>query len=187
MSDKHKVIILSLALGVFLSGIFSQQMTIYRQFDRIKELEGANANLLADVTSIREELNATRLQSSQLAEDTDIEILARIIYAEAGDQSTLGKEAVGNVVMNRVKSPKYPNSVKEVVFQPKQFKGTLHPNYTKPILAENMEIARDIYNGKEVIPDNVLFFKMNNDPTQWGLKEYRVIGDHTFYYDEKEK
>ena len=47
--------------------------------------------------------------------------LSRIIYAESGNQPLDGKIAVGNVVLNRVASPRFPNSVYEVIFQRNQF------------------------------------------------------------------
>ena len=43
--------------------------------------------------------------------------LSRIIYSESGNQPMKGKIAVGNVVMNRMKSPKFPNNIKAVLFQ----------------------------------------------------------------------
>lgn len=47
--------------------------------------------------------------------------LSRVIYAESGNQSLKGKVAVGNVVMNRVKSKKFPNSIVGVLSQKNQF------------------------------------------------------------------
>ena len=47
--------------------------------------------------------------------------LAKNIYFEAGNQSVLGKEAVGIVVLNRVEHPNYPNGICEVIFQKSQF------------------------------------------------------------------
>lgn len=51
----------------------------------------------------------------------DIEILARIIHAEARGESFEGQVAVGAVVMNRVESPNFPMTIREVVYQPGQF------------------------------------------------------------------
>lgn len=51
----------------------------------------------------------------------NIRLLASIIYCEAGNQSYSGKLAVGIVVMNRVRSSSYPNTVKGVIYQKSQF------------------------------------------------------------------
>ena len=51
----------------------------------------------------------------------DLFWLSRVIYAESGNQPLEGKMAVGNVVMNRVASPIYPNTVEGVLAQKNQF------------------------------------------------------------------
>lgn len=50
-------------------------------------------------------------------EEEELEILMRIVEAEAGNQDVEGRLLVANVVLNRVESEKFPNSVKDVVFQ----------------------------------------------------------------------
>lgn len=51
----------------------------------------------------------------------NLRLMSAIIYSEAGNQSYAGKKAVGIVIMNRVKSRQFPNSVKGVVYQSGQF------------------------------------------------------------------
>src|SRR4051812_2158902 len=58
-----------------------------------------------------------------LSED-DLGCLVEAIYFEARDQSLLGQAAVASVIMNRVRSPLYPNSVCAVVWQDRQFSYT---------------------------------------------------------------
>ena len=53
----------------------------------------------------------------------DLDLLSRLIYAESGNQPLEGKIAVGNVILNRVASPSFPNTVAEVLSQPNQFPG----------------------------------------------------------------
>jgi spore germination cell wall hydrolase CwlJ-like protein len=52
---------------------------------------------------------------------SELRLLSSIIYCEAGGESYNGKLAVGIVVMNRVRSYKYPDTVKEVIYQKYQF------------------------------------------------------------------
>lgn len=49
------------------------------------------------------------------------EVLCRIVQAEAGGEDALGKQMVADVIINRVESPKFPDSVEGVVFQGTQF------------------------------------------------------------------
>ena len=51
----------------------------------------------------------------------ELKLLANIIYCEAGSESYVGKVAVGNVIMNRVKSASQPNTITEVVYAKGQF------------------------------------------------------------------
>ena len=53
--------------------------------------------------------------------DTDLKLLSCLVQAEAGDQTYEGKLAVANIVLNRVKSSKYPDTIKAVIYQPGQF------------------------------------------------------------------
>ena len=55
------------------------------------------------------------------ANNANLRLMSAIINSEAGNQSYAGKKAVGIVIMNRVKSNKFPNSVKGVVYQSGQF------------------------------------------------------------------
>lgn len=60
----------------------------------------------------------------------DLYWLSHIIYAESGTQLMEGKIAVGNVVLNRVNDPRFPNTVYGVVFQRNQFT----PAMTVPLI-----------------------------------------------------
>lgn len=55
------------------------------------------------------------------ASDSELALLAAIIQCEAGGESNTGKVAVGAVIMNRVRSSQFPNSITEVVYQSGQF------------------------------------------------------------------
>ena len=64
--------------------------------------------------------------------DADLYLLAQIITVEAGDEPYLGQVAVGAVVMNRVASPKFPDSIRAVVTQPNQFHSWPKAKYVEP-------------------------------------------------------
>ena len=69
--------------------------------------------------------------SSSQASSSDLELLAALIYCEAGNQPYEGQVAVGAVVMNRVYSSSFPNSISEVINQAGQFT----PSYTGVLAA----------------------------------------------------
>lgn len=63
----------------------------------------------------------TSIYSSVIANASEYEILAAMIWCESGNQSYECNLAVASVIMNRVRDYRFPNSVKEVVFAPGQF------------------------------------------------------------------
>ena len=60
-------------------------------------------------------------QTEATVNSSDLDLLAAIIYCEAGNQSREGKVAVGAVVMHRVYSDSFPNNIYDVIYQSGQF------------------------------------------------------------------
>lgn len=56
-------------------------------------------------------------------------ILERIVEAESGDQTIKGRQMVANVILNRMKSEKFPNSVRDIVFAGRQFSPVSNGSY----------------------------------------------------------
>lgn len=56
-------------------------------------------------------------------------ILERIVEAESGDQTIKGRQMVANVILNRMKSEKFPNTVREIVFASRQFSPVSNGSY----------------------------------------------------------
>ena len=121
--------------------------------------------------------------------DGDLDCLSRNIYFEAGNQSTIGKLAVGLVVTNRVESPRYPDTICGVVNQKSQFSWVNDgkPDTPKDDWAweESKKIAKDILEGKaEFIDfDRVMNYHADYVDPSWAGSMVRVdqIGNHIFY------
>ena len=105
------------------------------------------------------------------------ELLASIIYCEAGNQPYEGQVAVGAVIMNRVKSGSYPNSIEEVIYQSGQF-GPAATGWLNRVRSSKgysqtaLQAAVDALNGSNPI-GNCLYF----DQGGAGMK----IGAHYFH------
>lgn len=69
----------------------------------------------------KEKKNKKTGKSNEQYTASELRYMTSIIYCEARGESYAGKKAVGIVVMNRVRSKKFPNSVKEVIYQRGQF------------------------------------------------------------------
>ena len=108
---------------------------------------------------------------------SETKLLAALIYCEAGNQPYKGQVAVGAVVMNRIRSSKYPNSMREVIYQRGQF-GPAITGWLDRVLAEDnipercYKAAKAALNGENPIGD-FLYFGCGN----YGVK----IGDHWFH------
>ena len=104
-------------------------------------------------------------------------LLAALIQAEAGNQPYEGQLAVGAVVMNRVRSGAYPNTIQGVISAPGQF-GPAMTGWLDSILASGgytdtaMQAAADALAGSNPIGD-CLYFGCGN----FGIQ----IGDHFFH------
>ena len=114
--------------------------------------------------------------------------LARIIHAESRGESLLGQIAVGNVVLNRVKSAYYPNTIYGVIFDRKygvQFSPILDGSiYNTP--SYNATLAAKIcLEGYDITDGAFFFLEPRLATSSWipRTREYAfTIGNHDFYY-----
>ncbi len=152
-----------------------------------KQLEASENDIAVLQAKLEEENRLTReaalagfsdLSSISFAAG-DIDLLAAIIECEAGGESYTGKVAVGNVVMNRVKSSVFPNTVIEVIYQNKQFSpvgsGRFAMVLARGANAECYQAAQDAMAGAAPV-GNCLFFR-TPIPGLTGMQ----IGGHIFY------
>lgn len=112
--------------------------------------------------------------------DEDVLWLARIIQYETASGSPYKKLAVANVVLNRVKSPRFPNTIKEVIFQTGQFPPSRRDSFPTSVPSQAcMTAAKRALEGINTIED-CLFF--NNRPfTSKADSFYKLIEGDYFY------
>ena len=91
--------------------------------------------------------------------DDDLYCLAHIINAEAGDDNCTHEHrvAVGSVVLNRVASDIYPDTIQEVVFQPGQYSPTWNGSYDKEPSEDSWAVAEMLLTDGSQIPEDCLF------------------------------
>lgn len=120
--------------------------------------------------------------------DDEVFWLARIIHAEAQGEPLLGQIAVGNVVLNRVRSAYYPNTIYGVIFDRKygvQFSPTIDGSiYNNP--SYNAVLAAKIcLEGTDVSDGTFFFLRPEISSSSWIPTNRRYafsIGKHDFYY-----
>lgn len=91
--------------------------------------------------------------------DYNEELLAHLLMGEAGAEwcSDEMVYAVGSVVINRVNSDKFPNSIENVIFESGQYQCTWDGNFNKEPTERCYRIAKEILYGKTTLPENVVF------------------------------
>lgn len=113
---------------------------------------------------------------------SDVALLARLIYAEARGETYKGQVAVGAVVLNRVKSPSFPNTIAGVIYQPYAFTcvqdGQI--NYTPNSTAYSA--ARDAMNGWDPSYGCLYYYNPRVATSSWIYSRPTVvtIGNHVF-------
>lgn len=137
------------------------------------------------ITKISDE-EADQIQNSATAATSDEEyLLACLVYCESGNQSYEGQLAVANVVLNRVASPRFPNTIKDVIYQANQF-GPAGSGSLARVLASGpseaaKQAAKDAIAGNNNV-EGYYFFNGSRYVNTSKVTGYVIIGDHTFYY-----
>ena len=107
--------------------------------------------------------------------------LSRIIYAESGNQILDGKIAVGNVVMNRVNSPLFPNNIYDVLTQKNQFSPASTLSKKTPN-SESVLAAKLVMDGAQVVPTALFFARAGASCYASRNRPYvTTLGAHAFY------
>lgn len=115
---------------------------------------------------------------SYVPQEGEAYLLAAIIQCEAWGEPYEGKLAVGSVVLNRVKSSRFPNTITGVIYQRGQFapvaSGRLAYRLQAGVVADCQRAANEILNGN--VTNNCLFFRT----VAPGING-TIIGNHIFY------
>lgn len=130
---------------------------------------------------------ATPLQDSSVYDETALYWLSRIISAESRGEPLIGQIAVGNVVLNRMRSKEFPNTVKEVVFDRKygvQFSPVADGSVYMTPTAQSVTAAKICLEGYTLSEEILYFYAPGMIPTCWAAQNRPyafTIGGHKFY------
>ena len=164
-----------------VDGIFgSQTQTAVRNFQRSV---GITADGIAGSTTILYlGLGGSSSSPSTQYSSSDVQLLAKVISAEARGESYEGQVAVGAVVLNRVAHPSFPDSISGVVYQSGAFSCVYDSNWNEPVAESSKRAAIDAINGWD--PTGGAIFYFNPDKTNDAFMHSRpvitIIGSHRF-------
>lgn len=111
------------------------------------------------------------------------DLLARVIHGEAGDEPYLGKVAVGAVMLNRVNSASFPNSLSGVVFEPYAFESVSNGLiWQRTPSEESVRAAGEALNGFDPTYGALFFWNPSKpvSPWIWSRQIITEIGQHVF-------
>lgn len=114
--------------------------------------------------------------------DSDVQLLAKVISAEARGETYEGQVAVGAVILNRVKHPSFPNSISGVVYQQGAFSCVNDSNWYQPVAEQSKRAATDALNGWDPSGGAIYYFNASktNDAFMHSRPVLKVIGNHKF-------
>ncbi len=127
-------------------------------------------------------LGMTLSKDDNSTSNNDLYLLAKCVYAEARGESYTGQVAVAAVILNRVKSPEFPNTIAGVIYQPWAFTAVndgqinLEPNQTA------YNAARDALNGWDPTYGALFYYNAKTATNKWiySKKTTVTIGNHVF-------
>lgn len=164
-------------LGYFKAGLTGFYGTVTAEAVRkFQKANGLPVNGNADSGTV------SLLQKTINPKYTALEQLARIIYSEARGETFEGQVAVGAVVLNRVQSPLFPDSISEVIFQKGQFSAVNDGQYWLTPNQAAYKAARAALNGQDPARGSLFYHNPKIATSTWSLNRPKVvtIGNHVF-------
>ena len=142
---------------------------------------------LPEIFAKEEGASSTSTTNAENGSDM-VNLLARIINGEARGEPYEGQVAVGAVIMNRVRSSEFPNTIAGVIYQKGQFTAVTDGQFNKPI-EENSTVykaAREALNGSDPTGGALYFYDPRYTKSKYlfSLKTITTIGNHRFAIEE---
>lgn len=149
--------------------------------------ENNNENNSKNVSDDKSKQSSTKTTTESTGDEM-VKLLARLINGEARGEPYEGQVAVGAVILNRVKSPKFPNTIASVIYQNGQFTCVRDGQFNEPI-DENSTVykaATEAMNGADPTNGALYFYNPSKTQSKWlfSLKTTTTIGKHRFALGE---
>ena len=150
--------------------------------DKYKEVNNKNKKLKEE----NKELKKTKSTNvNYKISQSEIDLLERLVFCEAGAESEKGQIAVVNVIFNRLNDDEFPDTITDIIYQKNQFSPVSNGaiNNVKPD-KQVKESVQKALNGKKVISDDSVYFfatwVRSSHPIRSHVKILETIGVHHF-------
>lgn len=122
--------------------------------------------------------------ASNSGSTSDLQLMARAINGEARGEPYEGQVAVGAVILNRVSSPNFPNTIAGVIYEKGAFTAVSDGQINVPIAESStvVKAAQDALNGWDPTHGAIYYFNPNTATNSWiwSRQEITTIGKHKF-------
>ena len=162
-----------------IDGIFGSETTA-----AVKEFQRKNSLAVDGIVGPRtlEALGMPTGGSTSSAQQGSVDLLARVISAEARGEPYSGQVAVGAVILNRVEHPSFPNTIAGVVYQPGAFTCMVDGQFNEPVAESAVRAAQEALNGADPSGGAIYYFNPATATSSWIWSRplITVIGKHRF-------
>ena len=168
-----------------IDGIFgSQTLKAVRWFQQKNglQVDGIAGPATLSAMGIMSSSSSSGSSSGSSSNSSDVNLLARLIYGEARGESYTGQVAVGAVVLNRVRSSSFPNTIAGVIYQKGAFDVVTDGQINMTPNSTAIKAARDAMNGWDPSYGAIYYFNPNTATNSWIWSRPMTvtIGKHRF-------
>lgn len=127
-------------------------------------------------------INSSNSQNSTSKNNTDLNLLSKLVYAEARGEAYSGMVAVAATVLNRVSDSRFPNSISGVIYQQGAYTCVSDGQINLSPNEQSKKAAQDAINGWDPTSGCVYYFNPNTATSSWIWSRQQVItiGKHIF-------
>ncbi len=114
--------------------------------------------------------------------DTEKQLMAQLVHAEAKGEPYEGKVAVAHVILNRVEDEHFPDTVSEVIYQPGQFQPVANGSINEPPDEESVKAVEEALANRGKNNRSLYFYNPDTSTDTWifSRQTLEVIGNHVF-------
>lgn len=152
--------------------------------EQIDEDNKLNMHQLSNHKSNVEELEMIYIDEATVdITDNERDLLERLVHAEAKGEPYEGKVAVAVVVLNRIDSNEFPDTVSEVINQDKQFTPVSNGKINKPAGESSKKAVEEaLHTDRSLVTESLYFYNPETATSRWldDKVTTEVIGNHVF-------
>ena len=140
--------------------------------------------IICGIYLINSEEDGNKSYAASASSTSDLQLMARAINGEARGEPYEGQVAVGAVILNRVKSSSFPNTIAGVIYEPGAFKAVSDGQINVPIAEDSTvyKAAQDALNGWDPTGGAIYYFNPDTATNKWIWSRplIKQIGKHRF-------